>query len=122
MNKYQALHKFWNSFGWKAYDENTVPDNAELPYITYEAAAGSLGSELPLSASLWQRSTSWNEISEKAIEIERKIKENGHLTVRIDNGLLYINAEPKFSQRMAGGVDNIRRIILNIKAEFLTAY
>ena len=39
MNKYQVWQAFWSSFGWAAYNENTVPDNAmELNnnrYITY---------------------------------------------------------------------------------------
>ena len=35
MDKYQAINEFWNRFGVMAYDENTVPDDAELPYITY---------------------------------------------------------------------------------------
>lgn len=41
MDRAQAIHSFWNSFGLKAYDENTVPDNAKLPYITYEVAVSS---------------------------------------------------------------------------------
>mgnify|MGYP007057717663 CR=1 FL=1 len=28
MNKTQALHQFWNSFGIDAYEENSVPDDA----------------------------------------------------------------------------------------------
>ena len=36
MDKAQALHSFWSGFGLTAYDENTVPDGAQLPYITYE--------------------------------------------------------------------------------------
>ena len=35
MDKQQAIHGFWSSFGITAYDENSVPDDAELPYITY---------------------------------------------------------------------------------------
>ena len=35
MNKEQAIHFFWSQFGLPAYDENSVPDDAQMPYITY---------------------------------------------------------------------------------------
>ena len=38
MDNEQAYRAFWASFGLNAYDENTVPEDAELPYITYEYA------------------------------------------------------------------------------------
>ena len=31
MDKFQAQQSFWSSFGLTAYDENTVPDDAEYP-------------------------------------------------------------------------------------------
>jgi hypothetical protein len=42
MNKSQALQSFWESFGIPAYNEYTVPDNAEMPYITYSVIIGKL--------------------------------------------------------------------------------
>ena len=37
-NKWQTLQAFFEGFGRTAYDENTVPDDAALPYLTYEAS------------------------------------------------------------------------------------
>ena len=68
MDKMQAYHDFWSSFGWKAYDETSVPDIAVLPYITYESATDSFGTQLSLNASLWSRSTSWADITAKEKE------------------------------------------------------
>ena len=28
MNAQAALNSFWNGFGWNAFEENTVPENA----------------------------------------------------------------------------------------------
>ena len=66
MNAEQALHKFWSSFNLVAYDENTVPDDAQLPYITYEASKDFFGATLAQSVSLWYYSQSWAAITEKA--------------------------------------------------------
>ena len=41
MNKIQALDSFWNSFGLRAYDSMSVPDDAELPRITYSSSGSS---------------------------------------------------------------------------------
>ena len=38
MTAEQTLHSFWSSFGLTAYDENSVPDDAVLPYITYSVS------------------------------------------------------------------------------------
>lgn len=35
INTAQALYGFWSSFGIPAYTAQTVPDDAVLPYITY---------------------------------------------------------------------------------------
>lgn len=122
MNKPQALAAFWDSFGWDAYDENTVPDDATLPYITYESATDSLGNAISLTASLWYRSSSWAEIEAKAAQIERAIAEHGFYNVAIDGGYLWIVKGTPFAQRMSDTDPGVRRIVLTITAEYLTAY
>lgn len=126
MNKYQALQSFWSSFGWAAYNENTVPDDAlernGNKYITYEAATDSYGQELYLSASLWQRSTSWTEIHAKAEEIAEYIETQFPPEIPVDGGFLRIRKAAPFATDSADDDDTIRRIRLNILAEYLTAY
>lgn len=117
MNKYQALNAFWNSF-LTAYDETTVPDDAELPYITYESGFDSFGGQLALTASLWYRDFSWKDISKKLSEIEAELKEGG-TQVRFDTGTLWLKKGQPFAQRMAdASVDSVRRIIINLEAEY----
>jgi len=123
-NNFQALHEFWSSFGWKAYDENTVPDNAMEQnggkYITYEASISGFDEIVYLTASLWMQSTSWSDISIKAIQIFEAIGSGGKL-IETDNGKLWITRGQPFAQRMGEADDTIRRIYLNIQAEFMTA-
>ena len=118
-DKWQALQTFWSSFGLNAYDENTVPENAEMPYITYEAKTANLDKPLFLSAQLFYYSTSWKEISEKADEIAQRIN-YGHCILPVQGGYLYITQGSPFSQRMTESNNSVRRIVINIACEFLT--
>lgn len=123
MDKGQALNYFWSSFGLNAYDENTVPDDAVLPYITYNTATDSLDNVVPLTGSVWYKGMSWTEVEAKAEEIARYIGEFGHKVIKLDGGYLYITKGSPFAQRVVDGSDEqMRRIYINITAEFLTAY
>lgn len=120
MNSVQALNAFWNSFGLTAYDEHTVPDDAELPYITYEVSNDFWGTELAQTANIYYRSTSWTAITEKEREIAEKISRGG-LYLTCNDGALWIKRATPWAQRMGDQVDDsIRRIILNYTVEFIT--
>lgn len=121
MDKWQGLQTFWESFGLIAYDENTVPKDAQLPYITYEAAVGAFGDNVPLTASVWYYGTSWLEISQKVDEISRRL--NGWTLVKLTNGqyiYLHKNREGLFAQRMPDENTLVRRIRLSLSAEYFT--
>jgi hypothetical protein len=120
MDKAQALNSFWNSFGIFAYDENTVPKNAEMPYITYNVSTGKMEDIILLSASLWYHETSWKNIQKKADEIAEYIGQS-HI-IKLDKGYLYITQGTPFAQRMSDENPDIRRIYLNLAVEYLTAY
>lgn len=120
MTKEKALHKFWSSFGWQFYDENTVPDDALLPYGTYNVVVDSIGTNVALSVSLWQRSKSWVGVTEKADEINAAIGMGG-VMVPYDGGCIWIRRGHPFTQRMSDEDDGIRRMYLNITAEYESA-
>lgn len=118
MDKAQAIYNFWAGFALPAYDETQVlPEDAPLPRITYETATDSFGQEIALTASLWYYSTSWKDITQKAAEISQSIGMGGKI-IRTDNGALWIKRGSPFAQRMGDSNDSIRRIVLNISAEF----
>lgn len=124
MNKAQGLHTFWSSFGLVAYDEVSAYDERlQLPdnFITYEVQTANIGDSVALTASLWYRSTSWAEITEKANEIAEEIGYGGKV-IQIDGGYMWVKLRSPFAQRMAvDSDDSVRRIILNITADYLTA-
>lgn len=123
MTKGQAIQKFWESFGIPAYDETTVPDDAPFPYITYQVHIGSLDDLCIVNTSIWYRSYSWEEISEKVEEISKAIAIMNPPSVKIDGGRLYITKGSPFAQRMGDETDDaIRRYLLNVNYEFLTEY
>lgn len=123
MDKFQAIHTFWSSFGLDAYDENTVPagdDKPELPYITYDVVIGDFGGFTAMSASLWYYGTSWSQITTKLSEIEARLGRGG-VILPTDNGAIWIAKGSPFAQRMSDENDMIRRIFMNISAEYITA-
>jgi hypothetical protein len=122
MDKAQAIDYFWNSFGLMAFDENTVPKWAQMPYITYNISTDSLDNVVSMSASLWYRTTSWKDITNKANEIEKYLGEHGGIVLKLNEGRMWINKGTPFIQRINDPDDSIRRIRLNIQTEFLTAF
>lgn len=122
MNSQQALDSWWNSFGWKAWEENTVPDNAlatEGHYITYTAGTNEFDRPMMLSASLWERSTSWAGTVNKASVVEATIGLGGTV-IPFDGGKLWIKRGSPFSQRMGDTDDTVRRVYINVEVEYFT--
>lgn len=50
-----ALYDFWSGFGLPAYLQDSVPEDAALPYITYEAVQGDAMSATVLVAHNWHQ-------------------------------------------------------------------
>lgn len=121
MTKTEALHSFFAQFSLPAYEENAVPDKTAYPYITYYVATDSFGGEIALTASLWYRSTSWLAANEKAEEMSRIIGAGGIMEA-CDGGAIWIKRGEPFAQNMGDQNDDmIRRKIINLSVEYLTA-
>ena len=121
MTKAAAIYQFWNSFGLTAYEENTVPDDAKFPYITYQLVTDSFDREVAVTASLWYRSESWTDINAKTDEISQEISRGGKI-IACDGGAIWLKRGQPFAQNMGDESDYlIKRKYLNITAEFMTA-
>lgn len=127
MTKAGAIYAFWTSFALPAFEENSVPlkdtggADVETPYITYELITDSLGAEVSLSASLWYKTESWVEINAKADEISAAIGRGGK-RLYCDGGAIWLKRGTPFAQRMGDDSDTaVKRIYLNLTAEYLTA-
>ena len=121
MTKAAAIYQFWNSFGLTAYEENTVPTDADFPYITYQLVTDSFDYEIPLTASIWYRSESWTDINAKTEEVSQKISRGGKI-IPCDGGAIWLKRGQPFAQSMGDESDDlIKRKYLNITAEYMTA-
>lgn len=117
MDEIRALTSFWNSFGIPAYDSSSVPESAAFPYITFDVAQDSFGAETIMQASVWYRSTSWEGIEQTVEAISQKISRGG---VMIESKIWLKKGTP-FAQRVPDEDDAIRRYVLNVTAEYMTA-
>lgn len=123
MDKSQAIYQFWSGFGIPAYDESSVPDDAQFPYITYSQATDSLDAPVVLTAHVWDRSPSWERVSKIVESMGTMVGEYGFKIMKIDGGYVWFKQGHPFSQRMPVESDDlIRRVYVIMMAEFLTAY
>ena len=121
MTKAAAIYQFWNSFGLTAYEENSVPDEAAFPYITYQLVTDGFDREIPLAASIWYRGESWTDINAETEEISQRISRGGKI-ITCDGGAIWLKRGQPFAQNMRDESDDlIKRKYLNITAEYLTA-
>lgn len=116
MVKEQALHTFFSQFG-TAYDENTVPEGATMPRITYSVSVDTFDRPVSITASIWSRSFSWVQATEIKDQIEEAVGRGG-ATIKYQGGLMWIKPRTPFAERMSDPDDAIRRIVLNFEVEF----
>lgn len=122
MTKAAAIYQFWSSFGLAAYEENTVPEDAAFPYVTYQLVTDSFDREAAATASLWYRGESWTAINAKTEEISAHIGLGGKI-IKCDGGRIWIKRGQPFAQNMGDESDDlIKRKYLNIVYEFFTAH
>ena len=133
MNKQQAYSEFWSRFGVLAFEENSVPTDdvieqiikgtslKKYPYITYQVLLDDLNHPVFPTASIYDRSTSWERSDLLANSISEYIQKMD--TIRLDNGRMFITKGSPFAQHQLEDADtNIRRIILNLGIEFFTEF
>lgn len=122
MDKQQGYYSFIASFGLMAYEEHSVPDDAELPYMTYEKVSSAFGEPVNPTASIWTRSNSWAEADGILSSIEQRLG-NGGVIIPVDEGKIFITKGVPFAQAMDDETDKlIKRYYLNFNVEFFTFY
>lgn len=118
MDKFQAQQSYWSSFGYKAYNELTVPEDAKLPYLTYQLVDGSLDGALTASGSLFMRGTSWSPICKAVDDMEKLVDRQ----IPIKGGAMKVRKPiANFAQPLNDPSDTmIRRMVLSVEIEFIT--
>ena len=125
MDKVQALISFWQTVTkLPVYDENSVPDDARMPYLTCEVKTASFENETPITANLWYRDTSWAPISRKAEEISKALYELRGNAQKIDDGRfrVYEGTTPLCQRLPDDRDDMVKRIVITVMVEFMTNY
>lgn len=92
----RALYEFWSRFGIPAYPEYSIPDDADLPYITYEVKRPIWSEMSSYTARVWYRDTSFVAITEKVDEIAQEIGDG--VRVPMEDGNMWIFMEDEFVQ------------------------
>lgn len=114
VNVASALYTFFSGFGIPAYEENSVPDDAALPYITYSVSVPEWDETASISASVWNMGTSAREAMTKAEEIIQKIRHSPSVPVPDGSGVLWLFLENPPAQEVPTESDNVKVIALNI--------
>lgn len=119
MTKEEALYSFYSQFG-TAYEETHLPKSASLPYLTYSVSTASFGDgDIPLSLSVWTRSTSWALANSIAKQISDALEEGGK-QIDYDGGTVWLKRGIPFAQNMGDESDDlIKRKVINITAEYI---
>lgn len=105
-----ALKEFFSGFGLPAYTADSVPDDVELPYITYSLSVPEWNQKASLYAQVWDRTTSNTGIITKADEIVQDIGLGKRIPM--DGGFLVIWPESPLVQIMVDG--NYRSAYINL--------
>lgn len=119
MTKAEALYKFFNGFGLDAYPDTNVPEDATLPYLTYQIMTDTIGNQISMPVNLWYRTES--EAVPMA-DVEKISKTIGSGTyVQCDGGAILVMRGTPFCQSLVDDVeDKIKRKYLNLIVEFIT--
>lgn len=115
-----TLNSFYKSFGIPAYAKTSVPDNATMPYITYDVLESSfLNGNVSQTVQIWYKTTSEAGPSAKAKEIGDAIGEGGRL-LPCEEGYVWLRKGSPFCINAIGEDNSIKLRQLNVTIEFLT--
>ena len=97
-----ALKTFFSGFGLPAYAADSVPENVELPYITYSMSVPEWNTKASAYAQVWDRTKSNTGIIRTADQITAAIGDAGK-RIPFDGGYLVIWLETPLTQIMVDG-------------------
>lgn len=96
-----ALKDFFSGFGLSAYTADTVPEEVELPYISFSLQQPEWNQKASLYAQVWDRSRSNRTVQTVADEITAEIGQG--IKIPLESGYLVIWPETPLIQLMPDG-------------------
>lgn len=120
MTKAAAIHQFFSGFGLPAYESASVPQEAVLPYLTYESLTGAYDT-LPqsLTVNLWYRTTSNVPPNQKVEQISAAIGHTGK-RLQVDGGFVWLMRDSPWAFAAPDPDPTIKRRALNLTLRFFT--
>lgn len=118
MTKTEALYGFFNSFGMSAYPVTAVPDNATLPYLTYEIPAGYTGDQVSIGVGLWFHTESEAVPNATTEEIGNDIGLGG-IIVSYDGGAMWIKRGTPWATAPSVQDNTLKYRALNVTIDYL---
>jgi len=106
----KALYQFFSGFGLPAFTENTVPDDQDLPYITYSLVEPEWNAKATLYAQVWYRTHNNAVVNAKADEITAAIGTG--IILPCDGGYCVLWPETPLVQMIVDG--DVRRAYINL--------
>ena len=120
MTKGAALQSFFDSI-MTAYAASAVPDDATLPYLTYDLITSAWGGgEVGLTVNMWFRTTSEKEPNAAVDKLSKAIGLGG-VQLPCDDGIIWLKRGSPWAQSLTDETDKtIKRRYINVTAEYLT--
>lgn len=112
--KAAAFHTWASSFGIPAYSSASVPEDASLPYITYDFGAASFGEQFACTLNVWTDGSD-ADANAKATAICDSLP----AYARCDGGALRLEAGSPAWQAVLDESD-VKRRYINVDVENLT--
>ena len=108
----KVLYAFYSSFGIPAYTEDSVPSDAQLPYITYTLPQSEVFSSVTHQVRVWYYGTSNAPVNAKADEILAAIGQG--IKLRTVRGFVCIYPGSPLAQ-MQPADDTTRIVYINLE-------
>ena len=104
-----------------SYAASSVPDDATLPYLTYELITSAWnGGEVGMTVNMWFRTTSEKEPNAAVDKLSKAIGLGG-VFLHCDDGVIWFKRGSPWAQSMTDETDKkIKRRYINVTAEYLT--
>ena len=120
MTKGAALQAFFGGI-MTAYAASAVPDDATLPYLTYDLITSAWGdSEVGLTVNMWFRTTSEKEPNAAVDKLSKAIGLGG-VQLPCDDGIIWLKRGSPWAQSLTDETDKtIKRRYINVTAEYIT--
>lgn len=120
----RTLYSFYSSFGIPAYTTDNVPDDVQLPYLTYSLVDGDWETPRSHYCVIYMRTRSNADLLAKAREIKDRIGlglilkcgEHGYLALHYENSDIVSSAA---SGAESSRDSEVRSIYINLQLDIL---